>query len=231
MKSTEKQLFLALGAIAGVILVGTAGYAALEGWSFIDRFMEPVVLSHGEHGHHAVSLGLEWGLVVLSVAAAPNEGAVKLAETFGELLGAIALAVSAIPEGLPVALTVALAVDAANTSVTGTVTVTAPADTTCAAGDLASAAASACTPWTLQIPGTAVVGEFSFAALAAVLAERLADLLLDLLTVCLLLAFILSLNARLAVAIAETARDHRDHGVTMDNRDVDDQPLAVRVAG
>jgi len=36
----------------------------------IDRFMTPVVLSHGEHGHHAVSFALEWGLVVVSVAVA-----------------------------------------------------------------------------------------------------------------------------------------------------------------
>jgi NADH-quinone oxidoreductase subunit L len=62
---------LAVLSIVGGLLIGFPGQLFhLEGWSFIDRFMEPVVLSHGEHGHHAVSLGLEWGLVVLSVAVA-----------------------------------------------------------------------------------------------------------------------------------------------------------------
>jgi NADH-quinone oxidoreductase subunit L len=46
-------------------------------WNLIERFLEPVILPIGhvaegaEHvSHHAVSLGLEWGLVVLSVAVA-----------------------------------------------------------------------------------------------------------------------------------------------------------------
>jgi NADH-quinone oxidoreductase subunit L len=43
-------------------------------WNLIEGFMAPILLeiTHGEShaGHHAVSLGLEWGLVVLSVAVA-----------------------------------------------------------------------------------------------------------------------------------------------------------------
>ncbi len=61
---------LAVLSIFGGLLIGFPGQLFhLEGWSFIDRFLEPVILSHGEHGH-AVSLGLEWGLVALSVAVA-----------------------------------------------------------------------------------------------------------------------------------------------------------------
>jgi NADH-quinone oxidoreductase subunit L len=62
---------LAVLSIVGGLVIGFPGQLFhLEGWSFIDRFMAPVVLSHGEHGHHAVSFGLEWGLVLLSVAVA-----------------------------------------------------------------------------------------------------------------------------------------------------------------
>ncbi|HSO24118.1 MAG TPA: proton-conducting transporter membrane subunit, partial [Chondromyces sp.] len=62
---------LAVLSIVGGLLIGFPGQLFhLEGWSLIDRFMAPVVLSHGEHGHHAVSFGLEWGLVLLSVAVA-----------------------------------------------------------------------------------------------------------------------------------------------------------------
>jgi NADH-quinone oxidoreductase subunit L len=61
---------LALLSIVGGLLIGFPGQLFhLEGWSFIDRFMEPVVVSHGEHAHH-VGLALEWGLVALSVAVA-----------------------------------------------------------------------------------------------------------------------------------------------------------------
>jgi NADH-quinone oxidoreductase subunit L len=62
---------LAVLSIVGGLLIGFPGQLFhLEGWSLIDRFMAPVVLSHGGHGHHAVSFGLEWGLVLLSVAVA-----------------------------------------------------------------------------------------------------------------------------------------------------------------
>jgi NADH-quinone oxidoreductase subunit L len=64
---------LAVLSIAGGALIGFPGQLfKLEGWSFIDRFMAPVVLQvhGGGHHEHAVSFGLEWGLVVLSVAVA-----------------------------------------------------------------------------------------------------------------------------------------------------------------
>ncbi|MCU0233894.1 MAG: NADH-quinone oxidoreductase subunit L [Thermoanaerobaculales bacterium] len=62
---------LAVLSIVGGLLIGFPGQLFhLEGWSLIERFMAPVVLGHGEHGHHAVSFALEWGLVVVSVAAA-----------------------------------------------------------------------------------------------------------------------------------------------------------------
>ena len=62
---------LAVLSIVGGLLIGFPGQLFhLEGWSFIDRFLAPVMLTHGEHGGHAVSLGLEWGLVALSVAVA-----------------------------------------------------------------------------------------------------------------------------------------------------------------
>ncbi len=62
---------LAVLSIVGGLLIGFPGQLfRLEGWSFIDRFLEPVVLSHGEHAGHAVSLGLEWARVLLSVGVA-----------------------------------------------------------------------------------------------------------------------------------------------------------------
>jgi len=62
---------LAVLSIGGGLLIGFPGQLFhLEGWSFIDRFLAPVVLSHGEHAGHAVSFGLEWALVVLSVGVA-----------------------------------------------------------------------------------------------------------------------------------------------------------------
>ena len=62
---------LAVLSIVGGLLIGFPGQLFhLEGWSFIDRFLEPVVLSHGEHAGHAVSFGLEWALVLLSVGVA-----------------------------------------------------------------------------------------------------------------------------------------------------------------
>jgi len=89
---------LAVLSIVGGLLIGFPGQLFhLEGWSFIDRFLEPVVLSHGEHAGHAVSLGLEWVLVLLSVGVAVTgivvawrfykldvefEGAKALAERF-----------------------------------------------------------------------------------------------------------------------------------------------------
>ena len=62
---------LAVLSIVGGLLIGFPGQLFhLEGWSFIDRFLDPVVLSHGEHAGHAVSFGLEWALVLLSVGVA-----------------------------------------------------------------------------------------------------------------------------------------------------------------
>lgn len=43
MKSNERQLFLALAAIAGVIVVGTAGYSVLEGWSLLDSLYMTII--------------------------------------------------------------------------------------------------------------------------------------------------------------------------------------------
>ena len=43
MKSMEKQLFLALGAIAGVIVIGTTGYSLLEGWSVLDSLYMTII--------------------------------------------------------------------------------------------------------------------------------------------------------------------------------------------
>jgi NADH-quinone oxidoreductase subunit L len=66
------QVLAVLSAVGG-LLIGFPGVLFhLEGWSFIDRFMAPVVLqAHGDgHHEHAVSLGLEWLLVGLSVAVA-----------------------------------------------------------------------------------------------------------------------------------------------------------------
>ena len=87
---------LAVLSIVGGLLIGFPGQLFhREGWSFIDRFLAPVMLTHGEHGGHAVSLGLEWGLVVLSVAVAV--GGILLARRFylgtdPEFAGANALA-------------------------------------------------------------------------------------------------------------------------------------------
>ena len=62
---------LAVLSIVGGVLIGFPGQLFhLEGWSFIDRFLGPIVLTHGEHHGHALSLGLEWVLVGVSVAVA-----------------------------------------------------------------------------------------------------------------------------------------------------------------
>jgi NADH-quinone oxidoreductase subunit L len=62
---------LAVLSIVGGLLIGFPGQLLhLKGWSFIDRFLEPAILTHGEHHGHAVSFTLEWGLVGLSVAVA-----------------------------------------------------------------------------------------------------------------------------------------------------------------
>jgi len=66
------QVLAVLSAIGG-LLIGFPGLLfKQQGWSFIDRFMEPVVLQmHGGGQHeHAVSYGLELFLVFLSVAVA-----------------------------------------------------------------------------------------------------------------------------------------------------------------
>jgi len=64
------QILAVLSIIGGVIIGFPGQLFHLEGWSFIDRFLGPVVLTHGEHHGHALSLGLEWILVIVSVAVA-----------------------------------------------------------------------------------------------------------------------------------------------------------------
>ena len=64
------QILAGLSIVGGLILGFPGQLFHLDGWSFIDRFLAPVMLTHGEHGGHAVSLGLEWGLVFVSVAVA-----------------------------------------------------------------------------------------------------------------------------------------------------------------
>ncbi len=66
---------LAFLSIVGGLVIGFPGQLFhLKDASFIDRFVGPLILGTGghggEHGAHAVSLGLEWGLVALSVAVA-----------------------------------------------------------------------------------------------------------------------------------------------------------------
>jgi NADH-quinone oxidoreductase subunit L len=72
---------LGILSVVGGLIIGFPGQLfKLEGWSLIDRFLHPLILqvgghgAHGEaaaeHGGHAVSFGLEWFLVVLSVAVA-----------------------------------------------------------------------------------------------------------------------------------------------------------------
>ena len=67
---------LAFLSIVGGLVIGFPGQLFhLKDTSFIDRFVGPLILGAGghhggEHGGHAISLGLEWGLVVLSVAVA-----------------------------------------------------------------------------------------------------------------------------------------------------------------
>ncbi|HSL19382.1 MAG TPA: NADH-quinone oxidoreductase subunit L [Methylomirabilota bacterium] len=67
---------LAVLSIVGGLLIGFPGVLFhAEHLNFIDGFMGPVILGAGGHGAehgggHAVSLGLEWALVVLSVCVA-----------------------------------------------------------------------------------------------------------------------------------------------------------------
>jgi NADH-quinone oxidoreductase subunit L len=65
--------------IAGGVVIGFPGQLFhIENWNLIDRFIGPLILhpaAHGhgaEHGGHAISLGLEWGLVLLSVFVAAS---------------------------------------------------------------------------------------------------------------------------------------------------------------
>lgn len=66
------QILAGLSIVGGVLIGFPGQLFHLEGWSFIDRFLGPVVLqTHGgEHHGHALSLGLEWTLVAVSVAVA-----------------------------------------------------------------------------------------------------------------------------------------------------------------
>jgi NADH-quinone oxidoreductase subunit L len=64
------QVLAVLSIIGGVVIGFPGQLFHLEGWSFIDRFLGPVILTHGEHHGHALSLGLEWVLVGVSVAVA-----------------------------------------------------------------------------------------------------------------------------------------------------------------
>lgn len=62
---------LAILSIFGGIVIGFPGQLFhKEGWSFIDGFLAPMMVGVHEHGEHAISFGLEWGLVILSVLVA-----------------------------------------------------------------------------------------------------------------------------------------------------------------
>ncbi|MCP4901087.1 MAG: NADH-quinone oxidoreductase subunit L [bacterium] len=71
---------LAVLSIFGGVVIGFPGQLFHKAnWNLIDRFLSPLVLQvgghgehGGEHGGHAISLGLEWGLVALSVAVAAS---------------------------------------------------------------------------------------------------------------------------------------------------------------
>ena len=66
------QILAVLSIFGGLVLGFPGQLFHLEGWNFMDRFLGPIVLSaHGsEHHGHALSFGLEWGLVILSVSVA-----------------------------------------------------------------------------------------------------------------------------------------------------------------
>jgi NADH-quinone oxidoreductase subunit L len=68
------QILAGLSVVGGLVIGFPGVLIHREGWSFIDRFLEPLILSTGghgaEHGGHAVGLGLEWALVGLSVVVA-----------------------------------------------------------------------------------------------------------------------------------------------------------------
>jgi len=67
------QVLAVLSAIGGLTIGFPGLLFKIEGWSFIDRFMEPVILqAHGGGHSEHVSLGLEWFLVGLSVAVAAS---------------------------------------------------------------------------------------------------------------------------------------------------------------
>ncbi len=65
---------LAFLSVVGGIVIGFPGVLIhKEHWNFIEGFVSPMLLAaHGHEGGHAVSLGLEWGLVFLSVAVAAS---------------------------------------------------------------------------------------------------------------------------------------------------------------
>jgi len=62
---------LAFLSIFGGIVIGFPGQLIKKhGLSFIDTFLAPMMVGVHEHAEHAISFGLEWGLVALSVAVA-----------------------------------------------------------------------------------------------------------------------------------------------------------------
>jgi type II secretory pathway pseudopilin PulG len=100
-----------------------------------------------------------WGDVVAgseTVTNDPNsDGIADAGETFE-------LAFDAYNQGGGLAagpIDVAVIVNSTASTVTGTVALTAPSNTTCAAGDLAADTSVSCQPWTVQVPGTAQSGE------------------------------------------------------------------------
>ncbi len=100
-----------------------------------------------------------WGDVVAGSGAVTNDPNSDSIADAGETFD---LAFDAYNQGGGLAagpIDVTVTVNSTASTVTGTVALTAPADTICAAGDLAADTSATCQPWTVQVPGTAQAGE------------------------------------------------------------------------
>ncbi len=100
-----------------------------------------------------------WGDVVVDGEAVTNDnnsnGMADPGETFD-------LAFDALNDGEGIAngpISVTVTVNSTNTTVTGSVNVTPPSNTTCSTGDLAAGASATCNPWSIHIPAGANAGE------------------------------------------------------------------------